>query len=65
LSIETYFAQIQNAIASSPLVINSDIHFGKRGEEAGYFRGCLIFRDETLLHFREYIDLEDGLDRLM
>jgi hypothetical protein len=65
LSIESYFAQIQNAIASNPLVINSDIHFGKRSEEAGYFRGYLIFRDGTLFHFREYVDLEDGLERLM
>lgn len=65
MSIEAYFAQIQNTIASNPLVINSDIHFGKRGEEAGYFRGHLIFRDGTLLHFREYVDLEDGPERLM
>ncbi len=65
MSIETYFAQIQDAIASSPIVISSDIHFGKRGEEAGYVRGSLIFRDETLLHFREYVDFEDGPERLM
>jgi hypothetical protein len=65
LSIDAYFARIQEVIASSALVIQSDAQFGKRGEETGYIRGNLIFRDGTLLHFREYIDLEDGLERLM
>jgi hypothetical protein len=37
----------------------------KRGTYEGYIYGELTFLDDSILKFREYVDVEDQADRLM
>jgi len=64
LSIDAYFRQIAELIAACPIVQSSNITFDKRAQHEGYFRGELHFVDGSLLHVREFVDVENGIDRL-
>ena len=67
--IQDYFAQIkalvdQYAIAS--FVLNASVTFEIRPGEQGYLTGTIAFTDESLLHFREYLDgAEESLTKVM
>lgn len=65
MSIDVYFSQIQRTIDESAIVTLANVTYSNQGEEAGYVRGDLTFRDDSMLHFREYIDAEFGIERLM
>ncbi len=39
--------------------------YDKRGTHAGFIRGELYFVDDSILHVREYVDVEAKIDRLM
>lgn len=39
--------------------------FEKRSSHDGFIKGTLTFLDNSVLHFREYIGVEVGLERLM
>ncbi|MBV7337669.1 hypothetical protein KFU94_57460 [Chloroflexi bacterium TSY] len=65
MSIEAYFSQIQQLINNSGAATLVDVTYSNQGEEAGYIRGNIIFRDDSVLHFREYVDAEFGTERLM
>lgn len=65
LSIERYFSHLQRLIARSPIVISSDVNYNHQGEDVGYVRGSLTFVDGSVLHFREYVDAESDVERLM
>ena len=62
---DAYWAYLQETIAASRIVVHSVLQPGERGDDAGYIRGQIIFLDGSRLHFREYIDFEDGFERLM
>ena len=62
---DPYWAYLQETIAASRIVVHSVLQPGERGNDAGYIRGQLFFADSSRLHFREYIDFEDGIERLM
>ncbi len=63
--IDSYLAYLQEMIAASRIVAQSVLQPGERGSDAGYIRGQLLFSDGSRLHFREYIDFEEGIERLM
>jgi hypothetical protein len=65
LRIESYFQQVREVIDGCSVVRLSNIHYDKRGTHEGLIRGELTFIDESVLHFREYIDVEITVDRLM
>jgi hypothetical protein len=65
LSIETYVQSLLNAVANAAGVASSDIALDKRGPQAGLIRGDIYFVDGTRLHFRELVDFETALPRLM
>ena len=65
MRIEAYFAQIRARIAESPVVITTEITSSNQGEGVGYMRANITFVDGSMLHFREYIDAEYGIERLM
>jgi hypothetical protein len=65
LRIEDYFQQIQNAIASCRVLQASNVACDKRGTHEGFIRGELYFVDGSILHFREVVDVEATIDRLM
>jgi len=65
LKIESYFREIQNVADSYAVVRLKTITYDKRGTYEGFIRGELFFLDGSVLHFREFIDVETRPDRLM
>jgi hypothetical protein len=65
LRIEEYFLILQKTIEGSPIVWLSNVAYEKRGTYEGVIRGRLQFVDDTVLEWREYIDVETAHDRLM
>jgi hypothetical protein len=65
LQVEEYFQQVQKIIESYPIIQLTDISYNKRGSYEGFIRGQLYFVDGSMLHLREFVDVEITVDRLM
>lgn len=65
MRVEDYFQQVREIIEACPVVQLSDIAYNKRGSYEGFIRGEIFFVDGTLLHLREFVDVEITIDRLM
>ena len=65
MRIEAYFQQLQETLAACRVLQASNITYDKRGTHEGILRGELYFIDGSVLHFREAIDTELSVDRLM
>jgi hypothetical protein len=63
--IEDYFKSILDLLAPLPFVENPRIDFEKRAETVGFIRGEIGFKDGSVLHFRELIDLRRPLRLVM
>jgi hypothetical protein len=63
--IEDYVQSLLNAAADSPIVSASNIVLDKRTNRSGLIHGDLYFLDGSRLHFRELVDIEDAMIRLM
>ena len=63
--IEDYFQQIQLLIECSSIVQLFNIERDKRGMYEGFIKGKIDFKDNSLLHFREFVYVEIGIDRKM
>ncbi len=63
--IEDYFKSILDLLAPLPFVENPRIDFEKRPETVGFIRGEIGFRDGSVLHFRELVDLRHELRLVM
>ncbi|MGB5685799.1 MAG: DUF6516 family protein [Candidatus Electrothrix sp.] len=58
MKIEDYFKAVQDTVDSCGLVRLKNITYDKRGTYEGFIRGELYFSDDSVLHFREFIDTE-------
>jgi len=65
LRIEAYFRQIEKIIEACPVIQLSNVTYEKRGTHEGFIRGELYFVDGSILHLREFVDVEITEDRLM
>jgi len=65
LRIEAYFRQIEKIIEACPVIQLSNVTYEKRGTHEGFIRGELYFVDDSILHLREFVDVEITEDRLM
>ncbi|NER39877.1 MAG: hypothetical protein F6J93_39095 [Oscillatoria sp. SIO1A7] len=65
MSIENYFQQIRVIIEEYPGVQSSEFVSQKRTEYEGFVRGNILFKDGSILHWREYVDVEYGIERDM
>lgn len=65
MRIELYFEKIRKVIDDCPIVQLSNLTYDKRSSFEGFIRGELIFLDDSRLHFREFVDVEIEIDRLM
>lgn len=65
MRIEDYFLLLQKVVESFPVVHLTNITYEKRGTHEGVIRGQLQFIDKSILHLREYVDVETKEDRLM
>lgn len=64
LLIDVYFRQIAELIENCAIVQSANVAYDKRGRHEGYIRGELYFVDGSILHIREFVDVEDQVDRL-
>jgi len=64
-SIEDYFRDLLDIIASGTFIRSSEIIFDKRSSTVGFVRGAVYFTDESTLHIRELIDLRKSPVRVM
>jgi len=64
LRIERYFAQVQSVIEACPVVQTFNVTYDKRSTYEGFIHGEIIFVDDSLLHLREFVDVETDIDRL-
>ena len=63
--IEAYFQLVQDALVACRVLQASNVTYDKRGTYEGFIRGELYFVDGSVLHFREAVDSELAIDRLM
>lgn len=64
MRIEAYFQQLREIIDSCPIVRSFNVTYDKRGSHEGFIRGEVYFVDGSVLHVREFVDVEIGVDRL-
>ncbi|GJQ48168.1 MAG: hypothetical protein HKUEN01_05540 [Candidatus Kuenenia stuttgartiensis] len=65
MRIEGYFLQIQKVVESCSVIQLSNVTYDKRGTHEGFIQGKLQFMDGSILHWREFVDVEITADRLM
>jgi len=59
--IEEYFQAQLKLLASLPFVENPQVHFEKRAEMVGFIRGGIEFKDGSMPHYRELVDLRQPM----
>jgi hypothetical protein len=65
LRIEAYFQQLRDLVDASPVVQSSSITYDKRSTHEGFIRGEIYFVDGSMLHLREFVDVEITVERLL
>lgn len=65
MRIELYFQQIRETIETCLIVQSSNITYDKRGTHEGFIHGELYFADGSILHLREFIEVETHINRLL
>ena len=59
--LDDYLSDIQNGLNEiAPLLVNHSLTIDKRPQGQAHIFGMLIFADESVLHFREFIDASEG-----
>jgi hypothetical protein len=61
--IEDYFQQIEQAIAQSYIVVDSQFVTDKRSLYIGFIEGTLTFLDGSTLHFMEFVNVKMTVNR--
>jgi Family of unknown function (DUF6516) len=65
LRIEAYFQQLRDLVDACPVVQSSSITYDKRSTHEGFIRGEIYFVDGSVLHLREFVDVETTVERLL
>jgi hypothetical protein len=63
LLIEEYFARIRSFLNCLAIVQKFELETEARAEYIGFIRGVVYFQDRTILHIREFVDVELSIDR--
>jgi len=63
LLIEEYFARIRNFLNCLAIVQKFELETESRTDYIGFIRGSVYFQDGTILHIREFVDIELSIDR--
>ena len=61
--IEDYFRQAETLIANAGIVHSSRMTYDKRSTHVGFVRGDIYLIDGSVLHLREFTNVQHGLDR--
>ena len=65
MRIEAYFQQIRNLVDACPVVQSSSLTYDKRSIHEGFIRGEIYLLDASVLHLREFVDVEITVERLL
>jgi Family of unknown function (DUF6516) len=63
--IEEYFRQVDTLITSTSIVHASSMTYDKRSAYIGFIRGSVYFLDGSVLHLREFVSVQHGVERYM
>ena len=61
--IETYFREVEQTAAQCYLISDSRLVTDKRSLYIGFVEGTFTFIDDSVLHFMEFVNTEDGVNR--
>ncbi len=64
MRIEVYFRQVHDALETCPAVQAFHVAYDKRSTHEGFIRGEVYFVGGSILHLREFVDVETTPDRL-
>lgn len=64
MRIDIYFQNVHEAIDACPVVQSSNITYDTRSTHTGFIHGEIYFVDGSVLHLREFVDVETTPDRL-
>ncbi|GIW43123.1 MAG: hypothetical protein KatS3mg077_0405 [Candidatus Binatia bacterium] len=65
MTIEDYFHEIEVLMARATAVQSWHLTYDKRSTYIGLIRGAIYFLDGSVLHLREFINVQHGVDRYM
>lgn len=65
MRIEDYLRSINDIIGNAKAVQSSQMIFEKRTRHVGFVKGELRMIDGSELHFREFVDVESGVERYL
>ncbi len=63
MQIDDYFKGIRQAVEQCPAIHSSSIRYDKRSSYQGYIKGSMLFLDGSVLHIREFVDVEFSVER--
>jgi hypothetical protein len=63
--IDDYFQSLLEIVSHSTVIQSSSITLDKRSAFVGVVRGDLQFLDNSRLHFREFVNTQDRIERYM
>src|SRR5215510_15012883 len=63
--IEDYFRQVNTLISSVNAMHSSSMTYDKRSTYIGFIRGSIYFLDGSVLHLREFVNVQHGIERYM
>ena len=65
MGVEAYFQRLREAIDTCPIVNAFNVTYDKRASHEGFIRSEVYFVDGSILHLREFVDVEIDVDRLV
>ena len=65
MRIEEYFQRLRDLVEACPIVQSWSIAYDKRSMYEGFIRGEIYCVDASVLHLREFVDVEITVERLL
>jgi hypothetical protein len=63
--IDDYFRQINTLISHASIVHSYSVTYDKRSTSVGFIRGSVYFIDGSMLHLREFVNVQHDVERYM
>jgi len=63
--IDDYFREIASLIDTEACIQGASMAYDKRTPHIGFLRGSLYFSDGSVLHLREYVRVQNTVERYM
>jgi len=63
VSLDEYFRLIDDFLAGLDIGYARQVSYDKRSSDTGFIRGQLFFVDGSVLHFREFVEIKQQIER--